>query len=244
MLVAYFHAAVGVVAHVRSLAIGASLAMAVTAWGQTQPPPSAPTYQGSAPAENANVYGGGGWGGGYHSSTAAGSALQGMSSAISAQGQKNLNDSLAARNLTAAASASIDNHTKYVEAQRWRMDSDKQRQQQEVAERQAKARVFNAKRAPHPLTPQQYDQTTGTVGWPMLCRDASYKSYQEKIDELLVKRAKYGSLQMEEFMAVEEQIKEWVAAITSDKNKYPLPAVKQALSFLHSLHLSLNEQFG
>ncbi len=101
------------------------LTPALPALGQTQtePPPPAPYYPGTGPAENTNVYGGGGgWGGGYHSSTAAGDQLQGMASAISAQGQKNLNDSMAVRNLTAARSAQIDNQVKHTEAYRWRRE--------------------------------------------------------------------------------------------------------------------------
>ncbi|MAT72193.1 MAG: hypothetical protein CMJ58_22020 [Planctomycetaceae bacterium] len=240
MLVVRVPAATGLATHVLVLLL------AVSAGGQTQsePPPSGPTYQGTAPAQGAPVYAGGGWGGGYHSSTAAGDALQGMSSAISAQGQKNLNDSLAVRNLTAAASSSIDNQVKYTEAQRWRMDTDNQRREEKNAESIAKARAYNAKFARQPLTPQQYDQTTGTVRWPMLCMDASYADYRNKVDQLLAKRAQYGGISMEEFMEVEKQINAWRTQVRADKDKYPFSAVKQAVSFLNALDFTLNQQFG
>ncbi|MDA8745417.1 hypothetical protein N9N28_12355 [Rubripirellula amarantea] len=215
-------------------------------WGQQQPPPTAPTYQGSQPAQNSNVYGGGGWGGGYHSSTAAGDAMQGMSSAISAQGQKNLNDSLALRNLTAARSSSIDNQVKHTEAYRWREDSAKQRQQQQIAEHRAKMEPWLAKKRLQPLTSQQYDRTSGTVHWPMLCADPAYEAYRKRLDELLAKQADYGALSMEEYMEVEKTIKDWRMAITADSKtkNYPADPVGQALRFLLSLNHGLNEQFG
>jgi len=239
MLFARVYAAPGFTSHILVLALAFSV------WGQTEPPPpSGSGFPVSPPAENANIYAGGGWGGGYHASTAAEGALQGMSSAISAQGQKNLNDSLAVGNLTAAASASIDNHVKYTQAQRWRMDTNKQRHDQEVAERRAKNASWHAKRLPKPLTTQQYNQASGTVNWPMLCRDPSYNDYRTKIDEFLGKRAKYGGLSMEEFTEVENLNTEWRRTITADRDKYPYAAVKQALQFLVSLHVDMNKQFG
>ncbi len=211
---------------------------------QTQPPPPDPVYQGSQPAVNTNVYGGGGWGGGYHSSTAAGDALQGMGAAISAQGQANLNNSLALRNVEAARSANIDNQVKYTEAYRWRVDSARERQQQQIAEHRAKMEPWLAKKRLKPLTTEQYNPTTGVVQWPMLCRDPAYASYREKLDELLAKRAQYGGLEMSEFVEVEKQIKDFRMAITADRKKYPTKAVDQALRFLLSMHHDLNEQFG
>lgn len=210
---------------------------------QPQPPPAGPRYEGSLPAQDTTVYGGG-WGGGYRSSTAAGDALQGMSSAISAQGQKNLNDSLAALNLTAASSASIDNHVKYSQAEMWYSDTIKQRREQEFAESLAKHKAWHEKIAPRDLTPEQFDQTTGTVRWPMLCADPAYSEYRRPIDESLAKRARYGAISMQEFTTMEQSISDWRAAIRADKDKYPMPAVKQALRFLNSLSNSLNEQFG
>ncbi|MCO6042652.1 hypothetical protein NG895_01915 [Aeoliella sp. ICT_H6.2] len=214
---------------------------------QTQPPPQAPPYAGSEPSQYTPYYGGGGWGGnggGYHSSTAAGDAMQGMASAISAQGSKNLNDSLAARNIEAARSANIDNRSKHVEQYRWREDSAKARQQQEIDAMKAKNASWLDKKKLKPLTTEQYNPTTGTVNWPMLCSDSAYDQYRNKINELLAKRAQYGGLSMDEFMDLEKQIKDFRGAITADSKKYPKAAVSQALRFLLSMHHDLNEQFG
>lgn len=213
---------------------------------QTSPPPRDQTYQGSEPPSNTNFYGGGGWGGGYHSSTATGDALQGMGAAISAQGQKNLDDSMAARNMEEAYSRALDNRSKRVETYRWREDSAKQRQQQQMAEHRAEMEPWLEKKRLKALTPQQYDQTTGAVSWPMLCKDPKYKDYREKLDALLVKRATYGGLSMDEYMEVEKLIKDFRMAITADSKKYnyPSPPVDQALRFLLSLNRELNEQFG
>ncbi|WP_425395441.1 hypothetical protein [Aeoliella sp.] len=213
---------------------------------QTQPPPQAPPYAGSEPAQT-NTYVGGGWGGyggGYHSSTAAGDALQGMASAISAQGSKNLNDSLALRNVEEARSANIDNRAKHVEEYRWRKDSAVARQQQQLAEMHAESMKRLEKKRLQPLTVDQYNPTTGVVHWPMLCADPAYKEHREKIDQLLATRAHYGELNMEQFMQLENEIKEFRYAITADRKKYPKPPVDQALRFLLSMHKDLNAQFG
>ena len=235
-------------AYVGPMAYSLVLALPVWALGQaqqTEPPPRSQTYEGTAPAQNANFYGGGGgWGGGYHSSTAVEGALQGMSSAISAQGQKNLNDSLALRNVAAAQDAEIDNYVKYTEAKRWRYDTQKQRREQETAERVAKYKDWHAKIAVQTLTPQQFNQASGTVRWPMVCTDKAYDDYRMKLDELFAKRAKYGAISMEEFTDVEKTVDDWRTAIRADQKKYPMSAVKQALSFLNSLTKTLNEQFG
>lgn len=229
--------------------LGALLVPSLSSHGQTQtqPPAQAPPYQGSQPSQYTPYYGGGGWGGygpSYHSSTAAGDAMQGMASAISAQGSKNLNDSLALRNVEAARSANIDNRSKYVEEYRWREDSAKARQQQQIAEMHAESMKRLENKRLKPLTAEQYNPTTGTVNWPMLCRDPAYNEYRNALDGLLAKRAQYGGLSMEEFMEVEKQIKDFRGAITADRKKYPKGPVDQALRFLLSMHHDLNEQFG
>lgn len=223
------------------------IALSLTSFSQTQtmPPPSGSTYPGAGPAVNTNYYGSG-WGGGYRSSTAYGDALQGMSSAISAQGQKNLNDSMAVRNLTEARSSAIDNQNQYIESYRWRKDSAKARQDAEIAERTRQSAAKREKRKLKPLTVQQYDPTTGVVDWPMLCNDSAYDAYRKRLNELLNKQAMYGGLDMQEFMEVENLIKDWRAAITADSKEkgYPSNVVNQSLRFLLSLNKDLNAQFG
>lgn len=231
-----------------ALAVGLLVAwgqLSSTAPGQQAPPPSGPVYQGSAPATNTNIVGGG-WGGGYHSSTAAGDAMQGMASAISAQGEANLNNSLAARNMEEAYSRALDNRQKHIETYRWREDSARQIQQQQIAEHRAEMEPWLAKQKLQPLSYEQYDQTTGAVEWPKLCLDPRYDQYRNRLNELFQKRAQYGALSMDEFTEVENLIKDWRAAITADSraNNWPSGPVSQSLRFLLSLNRELNAQFG
>jgi hypothetical protein len=221
--------------------------MPSTAPGQTQaPPPRDATYGGSAPATNTTVVGGGGWGGGYHSSTAAGDAMQGMASAISAKGEANLNNSMAARNMEEAYSRALDNRAKHIETYRWREDSAKQIQQQQMAEHRAEMEPWLAKQRLQPLTTAQFDQTSGVVEWPKLCLDPRYDKYRNRLNELFQKRSQYGALSMDEFTEVENLIKDWRGAITADSRteNWPSGPVSQALRFLLSLNRELNAQFG
>lgn len=224
--------------------------LASQAPGQTQAPPRTdPPFQGTGPATNTTVVGGGwggAWGGGYRSSTAAGDAMQGMASAISAQGEANLNNSLAARNLEEAYSRALDNRQKHIETFRWREDSARQIQQQQMAEHRAEMEPWLAKQRLQPLTSAQFDPTSGVVEWPKLCLDPRYDKYRNRLNELFQKRSQYGALSMDEFTEVENLIKDWRGAITADSRteNWPSGPVSQALRFLLSLNRELNAQFG
>ena len=227
-----------------SLTVAVLIATVASVWAQEPPPESSQNYPGSQPAVSNNVYGGGGWGGGYHASTAAEGYLQGMASAIDAQGRANLNNSLAARNMQEAYNRALDNRVKQVDTYRWRRDTALQRQEQEMYERRQKNEKWLAKKRLSPLTPQEFDPATGKVTWPMLLQDPKWDEYRKPLDELLAKRAQYGALSMDEYTTAVDTIKDWRMAVTAVRKEYPYNAVGDALRFLLRLNREVNHDLG
>ena len=143
------------------------LAMAQTG---SQGMSSAP-YQPVVPAPaNVSSYGGG-WSGYSGGTTAAGSAMNGMASVISAQGQRNLSNSAAAVNMTQAQKNEIENRQQWTNTY---FDMRRVNQQQAAAVRgpsptmEQIARMAKSAR-PKQLGSNQMDYVTGQLRWPMLC---------------------------------------------------------------------------
>ncbi|QDU56278.1 hypothetical protein [Aeoliella mucimassa] len=211
-------------------------------------PPSGQPYQGSSPATN-NVYAGGGgygggWGDGYHSSTAAEGYLRGMGAAISAQGQANLNNSMASRNMQESYNRALDNRVKQVDTYRWRRDTAEARQAQEQYERRQKTEQHLAKVKLKNLSDDQFNVATGEIAWPVLLRDSKWDEYRVPLEKLMSKRASYGALDMDEYTQAAKLIKDWRAAITAVKDDYPTTAVSAGLRFLLSLNRELDSMMG
>lgn len=229
----------------RGSAIAIAIVVGCPALAQL-PPEQGQPYQGSEPASSSMFVGGygGGWGGGYHSSTAAEGYLQGMSSVINAQGQANLNNSMAARNMQEAYNRALDNRVKQVETYRWRRDTALERQRQELSARRQESEARLSKRRLTDLTPNEFDPASGAVNWPALLREPAYDEYRERLDELMAKRAQYGALSMQEYTDAVTTIKDWRMAVTAVRKNYPYNAVGQALRFLLRLDREVDSQMG
>lgn len=226
-------------------AIAVAFVVGRPALAQAPPEPGQP-YQGSEPATSSTFVGGwgGGWGGGYHSSTAAEGYLQGMSSVINAQGQANLNNSMAARNMQEAYNRALDNRVKQVETYRWRRDTALERQREELSARRQQSEARLAKRRLTDLTPSEFDPASGVVNWPALLREPAYDEYRQRLDDLMAKRAQYGALSMQEYTEAVTAIKDWRMAVTAVRKNYPYNAVGQALRFLLRLDREVDSQMG
>jgi hypothetical protein len=202
-----------------------------TTFAQPYPPPP-PSY-------------GYGYGyGNYGASTAAGSAASGMANVIQAQGQTNLNNSMAAINLEQARSQNIQNKNASVNAY-WdrRSTYDQHMAEQNYAEAQKRDAYF-AKTLLKPLDAQQFDATTGKIGWPILCREADFQDYRDVLDKTFGKLGGSGVVSIEEYTTASKTIKEFRAAITAKQDSYPKETVSEALRFLVALNRELESQFG
>ncbi len=150
------------------------LAMAQTG---SQGMSSAP-YQPVVPAPaNVSSYGGG-WSGYSGGTTAAGSAMNGMASVISAQGQRNLSNSAAAVNMTQAQKNEIENRQQWTNTY---FDMRRVNQQQAAAARGPSPTMEQIARmaksaAPKQLGSNQMDYVTGQLRWPSALQQPCFES--------------------------------------------------------------------
>ena len=151
-----------------------------------------PTGELSAQARWYGARGYGGYGGYGGVGTAASSNMQGMSQMISAQGEKNYNDSLALRNYEDARSAYIDNQYKFQQTYR-QMKRDAEGYRSELqAKDYEKYQKFMAKGesgAPAQLSPSQVDFVTGQISWPKALTGPDYEVGRRQVEDALLLRA-------------------------------------------------------
>jgi hypothetical protein len=178
------------------------------------------------------------------SSTAAEGAQRGLGSVISAQGEKNLNDSQAAINMTDARSNQIDNQVKSVNAY-WEKNEiyDQQLQKQNYKIEQTRASLL-AKNQVQPLNPQEFDRTTGDITWPKILEQKDYDQYRKTMDEMFQKRAEQGYLSADDYMAVTKASQDWHNMIAAQKGQYPSGIIDQMLRFLVKLNRDLSSNLS
>lgn len=215
-------------------ALGAS-----AAWALAQS--AAVPYQPAVPAASTfNGYGGYGYGGS-GGGTAAGSAMQGMASVISAQGNYNLATSAAAINMTQAQRNDIQNR------QQWTNTYFEMRATQRAAtaaergpppSREQIARLAS-EGAPRPLSSQQVDPVSGQVQWPKLLQDAMFAQPRDTVEQLLAKQAQYGSLGLSDQNQVGAAIQDMSSRLREQIRNVPPQQYTDATSFLRSLMFSM-----
>lgn len=185
-----------------------------------------------------------GYDGGYHASTAAEGYARGMAEAIRAQGAKNLLDAKASKEYEDARDKYIDNRLKATQAY-WDRKKiyDKEMAEQRYAEAQVR-REHRERQVLKPLSPEDYNPTTGAIDWPMICKSDKYAEYRDPLTKLFGTRAQYGELSTDDYLQAKQLIKDFRAAITADKELYPKEAVSQSLRFLLNLNRELESNFS
>jgi len=182
----------------------------------------------------------GGYGGGYHASTAAEGQARGMADVVRSQGMKNLADSQAAINLGQARSQHLDNQIQatntYWEKKKIYEQNTAQKRYEENLHRQ-KVRERNMLTS---LTPEELNPTTGDIKWPMVLADARYAEYRDPLTKLFEKQSKEGALAGPDYLMAKKLIKEFRVAVTADKGDYPEQAVSPSLRFLLNLDRELD----
>ena len=127
-------------------------------------------YQPAVPQGNTVVAGGGwgGYGGNYGGSTAAGSAMNGMASVISAKGDYNLSTSAAAINMTQAQKNEIKNRQQWTNTYFDMRATNRAARAAEAGPKPTMEQLVRIARqgAPAPITPSQVDPMTGKIDWP------------------------------------------------------------------------------
>ncbi len=176
--------------------------------------------------------------------TAGESYARGMSGIISAQGQRNLDSSQAAINLTDARSNQIDNQVKSVNAYWEKRGIYQQHVDEEMAKVEQKRSQYIAHRGSLDLSTEEFDRTTGQIAWPKILEQASFDSYRKTLDTLFHDRSYNGALTGNQYMAATTAINDWRAAILGQKADYPGPILQQMLRFLIKVKRELDDNLS
>jgi len=177
-------------------------------------------------------------------STAAEGYANGVSNVIAAQGQRNLNNSQAAINLTEARSGQIDNQVKSVNAFWEKKEIYSQHQQEQLAQITEKRNRYLSKNALQNLTPEQFDRTTGQIAWPKVLEQSQYDQYRNALTQLFQKRAYNGALTGDEYMQATAASRDWRALLGTQKADYPAPILSQMIRFILGLDRELNDNMS
>lgn len=215
----------------------AALATA-TGWCAMQPPAggTAP-YSPAVPAgSSASFYGG--WPGySTGASTAAGSAMNGMASVISAAGDYNLSTSAAAVNMTQAQKQEIENRQAATNAYFEMRATNRAAREAERGPRPTMEQMVRVAQmgVPQPLDPYQLDPVTGKLHWPGPLTTDAFESARVEIDGLLAKRAAHGGLGFSDQMKVQETVDGMVAELRSQIRSVPPQDYVASRNFLQRL---------
>jgi hypothetical protein len=181
----------------------------------------------------------------YNTSSTAGEGYQrGAAAVISAQGERNLNNSQARINNQDAYSMAIDNSIKSVNAYWEKKDIYAQRQAQKDYETGQKRDAWLARHRLEPLNASEFDRTTGYITWPKVLQQPQYDQYRKTLDELFKKRATVGALTSDDYMAATAASQDWRALLTSQQKEYPRAIVKQMLQFVLKVTNDLDENLS
>lgn len=215
------------------------VAYPILAFAQTSSPGSSGStvpYQPAVPSPT-TVNASGGWPGYTGASTAAGSAMNGMASVISAKGDYNLSTSAAAINMTQADSNAMQNQVQAVNTF-WEMRNIGRAQR--AAERGPNLTPEQIARiardgVPRALTPSQMDPVSGRLNWPGALQEASFETERGQLDQLFSKWAKYGSLDYSEQSQVRETVDTMFDGLKAQIRQIPPQVYAASRSFLQSL---------
>jgi hypothetical protein len=207
------------------------MALAQTGTSQTSAP-----YQPAVPAASTvNSYGG--WPGYSGGTTAAGSAMNGMASAISAKGDYNLSTSAAAINMTQAQKNEIQNRQQYTDTYFQMRATNKAARAAEAGPNPTMEQLvrYAKEGAPKPLSPSQMDPINGRINWPAALQEDSFASQRSEVEQLFAMRAKYGGLGYSDQMKVRQTIDAMFHELKAQIRQIPPPDYVASREFLQSL---------
>lgn len=212
------------------------VALAQTSSSGTSSSKSSTPYQPAVPSSSTNVYGGG-WSGHSGASTAAGSALRGMASVISAKGDYNLATSAAAVNMTQAQKNAIENRQQWTNTYFEMREVNRQARAAERGPSPTMEQLTRIARegAPRPLTASQFDRVDGKIRWPSALQQDEFAPERKEVDELFAVRARYGGLGYSDQKKVRKAIDTMVEELKSQLTDIPPQDYATCRSFLKSV---------
>ncbi len=215
-----------------------SCAAVVFAQSNNGSPGGGQAYRPVVPQSSGAVaVGNGGWWGTPGGTTAAGSAMNGMASVISAQGDYNLATSAAAVNMTQAQRQEIENRAQWTQTY---FDMRAVNRQARAAERGPRPTMEQMVRIAHegipaPLSPSQVDPVTGKIDWPTLLQTEAYAPQRTDLDQLMAKRATLGGLGYSDQEKAHDAIDTIMATMKTQIREVPSALYLASRNFLSSL---------
>jgi hypothetical protein len=200
-------------------------------------PPSGSYYQPAVPPpSNVTAYGGG-WGYQTGASTAAGSAMSGMASVISAAGDYNLATSAAAVNMTQAERNEIQNRQQATNAYFEMRATNRAARAAEAGPKPTHEQLVRIAREgiPKPPSTDQMDPVTGRIAWPGVLQTGDFESQRAEVDQLFAKRATQGGLTYAEQSKVRESIDAMLIELKGQIRDVPPQDYVASRGFLQSL---------
>ncbi|MCE5301575.1 MAG: hypothetical protein LLF97_00535 [Planctomycetaceae bacterium] len=212
-------------------------AFPVFALAQTRFDPSEAAYRPVVPSPS-TVAAYSGWpgypmGGG----TAAGNALNGMASCISAAGDYNLATSAAAVNMTQAQRNDIQNRQAWTNTYFEMRATNRAARQAEQAPTPTMEQLARMARdgAPKPLAASQMDPINGRLTWPSILQQSQFDTQRTEVDQLFADRARFGGLNIADQQKVRQLLEEMFASLKSQVREVPPQLYVAGRTFLQSL---------
>ena len=193
-------------------------------------------YQPAVPAASVNVSGGG-WPGYSSPGTVAGSAMNGMANAISAAGSYNLSTSAAAINMTQAEHNQLQNDMEATNTYFEMRSANRAYRAAEAGPKPTMEQLVRVSKegAPRQLGASQMDPVSGTLAWPVLLQDDSYKAPRTEVDGLFTKRASLGGLGYTDQNHVRRAVNTMFDTLKSQIRDVPPQDYVASRSFLNSV---------
>jgi hypothetical protein len=183
------------------------------------------------------VAGYGGWGYSGGASTAAGSAMNGMASVISARGDAALSASAAAVNLTQAQANDIKNR------QDWTNTYFEMQATNKAARDAARGKPLTMEQlaniahqgVPKPLDKSQLNPVSGKLNWPGPLQQDDFASRRAEMDKYMEQYTTYGGLSYADQTKVKQIVNSMFKDLKSQISTIPSDEYLAARSFLNSV---------
>jgi hypothetical protein len=173
----------------------------------------------------------------YNASTADEGYARGLSDIIRSQGAYNLMTSQAAINATQAVRNDIENREQWVNTY-YQMRKE---QRAAIAEERGPRPTaedlmrYSQMGKPKPLGPNQFDAVSGKIYWPRMLRTDQFASSRAVLDDLMIKRARYGDVSMEDLIKIREETDKMINQLNQGIRDVPPMEYATAKQFLVSL---------
>jgi len=172
-----------------------------------------------------------------NASTVGESYAKGLSDVITAQGNYNLATSEAAIKMEDAIRRDIENQQLWTDTYFEMRKSNRAYRAEERGRRPTTEDAIRYAQMGKPirLSPSEFDYVTGKISWPKLLEQKLFDEERTKLDELFVKRAKYGGVSFDEQTTILQSTNNMMDQLKEQIHDMPAMFYMVARRFLESL---------